>query len=58
MVWQGLMDLTVAIYKLVKKQTKEELYVLSRVAVSIPSNIAKDLIGLQTLNLFKLKPTD
>ena len=45
LVWQKAMDLTTAIYKLVKKLPKEELYSLSdqmrRSAVSIPSNIAE-----------------
>ena len=44
-VWQKAMDLTVEIYKLVKKLPKEESYSLSdqmrRAAVSIPSNIAE-----------------
>ena len=44
-VWQKSMDLTVEIYRLVKKLPKEELYSLSdqmrRAAVSIPSNIAE-----------------
>ena len=45
LVWQKAMDLTVAIYKLVKNLPKEEMYALSeqmrRAAVSIPSNIAE-----------------
>ena len=44
-VWQKAMDLTVEIYRLVKKLPKEETYALSdqmrRSAVSIPSNIAE-----------------
>lgn len=44
-VWQKAMDVTVEIYRLVKKLPKEELYELSsqmrRAAVSIPSNIAE-----------------
>jgi four helix bundle protein len=44
-VWQKAMDLTVAIYRLVKKLPKEETYALSdqmrRSVVSIPSNIAE-----------------
>ena len=44
-VWQKSMDLTIAIYRLVKKLPKEELYSLSdqmrRAAVSIPSNITE-----------------
>jgi four helix bundle protein len=44
-VWQKAMDLTAAVYKLVRKLPKEELYALSdqmrRAAVSIPSNIAE-----------------
>ena len=44
-VWQKAMDLTVEVYKIVKKLPKEELYSLSnqirRAAVSIPSNIAE-----------------
>jgi len=44
-VWQKAMDVTVDIYKLVKKLPKEETYLLSdqmrRSAVSIPSNIAE-----------------
>jgi len=45
LVWQKAMELTAAIYKLVKKLPKEELYSLSdqmrRAVVSIPSNIAE-----------------
>ncbi|MDR1950627.1 MAG: four helix bundle protein [Bacteroidales bacterium] len=45
LVWQKAMNLTNAIYKLVKKLPKEELYSLSdqmrRAVVSIPSNIAE-----------------
>lgn len=44
-VWQKAMDLSVEIYRLVKKLPKEELYCLSdqmrRSAISIPSNIAE-----------------
>jgi len=44
-VWQKAMDLTAAIYHLVKKLPKDELFGLSgqmrRAAVSIPSNIAE-----------------
>ena len=44
-VWQKAMDLVVAVYKLVKKLPKEELYALSdqmrRAVISIPSNIAE-----------------
>ena len=44
-VWQKAMDLSVEIYKLVKKLPKEETYSLSdqmrRAAISIPSNIAE-----------------
>jgi len=44
-VWQKAMDMTVEIYKLVKKLPKDEIYSLSdqmrRAAVSIPSNIAE-----------------
>ena len=44
-VWQKAMDLTVAVYKLVKLLPKEETYALSdqmrRAVVSIPSNIAE-----------------
>ena len=44
-VWQKAMDLTIEIYRLVKKLPREELYDLSsqmrRAAVSIPSNIAE-----------------
>ena len=44
-VWQKAMELTVIVYKLVKKLPKEELFSLSdqmrRSAVSIPSNIAE-----------------
>jgi four helix bundle protein len=44
-VWQKAMDLTVEIYRLVKKLPKEEMFVLSaqmrRSAISIPSNIAE-----------------
>ena len=44
-VWQKAMELTVEIYKLVKKLPQEELHALSnqmrRAAVSIPSNIAE-----------------
>ena len=43
--WQKSMDLTVEVYKLVKKLPKEETYALSdqmrRSVVSIPSNIAE-----------------
>jgi len=45
LVWQKSLDLTAAIYKLVKKLPKEELYALSdqmrRAVISIPSNIAE-----------------
>ena len=45
LVWQKAMELTIVIYKLVKKLPKEELYSLSdqmrRAAVSIPCNIAE-----------------
>jgi len=44
-VWQKAMDLTVEIYKIVKKLPKEEIYTLSaqmrKAAISIPSNIAE-----------------
>ena len=44
-VWQKAMDLSVEIYRLVKKLPKEETYALSdqmrRAAVSIPANIAE-----------------
>ena len=44
-VWQKGIDLTVEVYKLIKKLPKEETYVLSdqlrRAAVSIPANIAE-----------------
>jgi four helix bundle protein len=44
-VWQKAMDLSVEIYRLVKKLPKEETYALSdqmrRAAVSVPSNIAE-----------------
>ena len=44
-VWQKAMDLTVEVYRLVKKLPKEETYALSdqmrRAVVSIPSNIAE-----------------
>lgn len=44
-VWQKAMDLTVEVYKLVKRLPKEETYALSdqmrRAVVSIPSNIAE-----------------
>ena len=45
LVWQKAMELTAAIYTLMKKLPKEELFSLSdqmrRAAVSIPSNIAE-----------------
>lgn len=44
-VWQKAMDLTVAVYELVKFLPKEETYALSdqirRSVVSVPSNIAE-----------------
>jgi len=44
-IWYIAMDITVEVYKLVKKLPKEELFSLSnqmrRSAVSIPSNIAE-----------------
>lgn len=44
-VWQKAMELTKAVYTLVKKLPKEELFALSdqmrRSAISIPSNIAE-----------------
>ena len=47
-VWQRAMDLTVEIYKIVKKLPKHETYGLSdqmrRAAVSIPSNIAEGFL--------------
>ena len=44
-VWQKAIDLTVEVYRLMKKMPKEELYGLTnqlkRAVVSIPSNIAE-----------------
>lgn len=44
-VWQKAMELVAAVYQLVKKLPKEELFALSsqmkRAAISIPSNIAE-----------------
>jgi len=44
-VWQKSIDMTIEIYRIIKKLPKEELYSLSdqmkRAAVSIPSNIAE-----------------
>ena len=44
-VWQKSMELTLNIYKIVKKLPKEEMFALSdqmrKAAVSIPSNIAE-----------------
>lgn len=44
-VWQKAMDLTIAVYSLVKLLPREETYSLSdqmrRAAVSVPSNIAE-----------------
>ncbi|MDR0520489.1 MAG: four helix bundle protein [Planctomycetaceae bacterium] len=44
-VWQKAVDLTVEVYRLVKRLPKEEMFALSsqmrRAAVSIPSNIAE-----------------
>lgn len=44
-VWQKAMDLTDAVYELVKQLPKDELYALSeqmrRAAISVPSNIAE-----------------
>ena len=45
LVWQKAIDLTVEVYRIVKKLPKEELYALSgqirRAVVSIPSNISE-----------------
>ena len=44
-VWQKAMEMTIALYQIVKKLPKEETYALSdqmrRAAISIPSNIAE-----------------
>ena len=44
-VWQKAMEMTIALYQIVKKLPKEETYALSdqmrRAVVSIPSNIAE-----------------
>ena len=44
-VWQKAMEMTIALYQIVKKLPKEETYALGdqmrRAAISIPSNIAE-----------------
>lgn len=45
LVWQKAMDMTIMLYRIVRKLPKEETYALSdqmrRAAISIPSNIAE-----------------
>lgn len=61
-VWQKAMEMTIALYQIVKKLPKEETYALSdqmrRAAISIPSNMRKVLAEIlkRSISSFCLLP--